>query len=318
MKMKLRRIGLSKMATPKFLQLNTEFHNILLANPNIYEKVKKYFDGTFVPAYKIMQEAFKKAEKSDYTVLIKDANTLRGDTYISLYEFVRALIRHPDKKLAAAAIKVKNLLDRYGNFTSTSIDGQTAYIIDLLQEFATNYAEEVVLLMLSPFISAIKENNDAFSALMNERYNETAKQSKVTVVDARKVLQDAFGVLCNLVDSIWVMEESAEISAFITRFNVVLDRFGIGTGSSDADSSTEMPTTPEEEEEIDDTPSLEEQYPDAKEWTTELRVQNVVDNEVLYLVIDGEKVYYRLLDRYYISQGAPNDPKVAAYWEKLG
>jgi hypothetical protein len=65
---------------------------------------------------------------------------------------------------------------------------------------------------------------------------------------------------------------------------------------------------------VEDT--TENEYPDAIEWVENYGVQNAADGMIFYIVVDGKKIFYKLLDRAAVGF-VPGGTKYQEYWEKL-
>jgi hypothetical protein len=94
-------------------------------------------------------------------------------------------------------------------------------------------------------------------------------------------------------------------SAF-RKLNAIIDEYRVTP-------TKKAPTVVEEEEK----PAVEvEKYPDAREWTTMIDVDDFKLNDICFVVVDGKKLYYKMIDEYHFDL-QPNGEEGKYGWEPI-
>jgi transcription antitermination factor NusG len=281
----------------------------------------------FVELHTTEKALNKSAVKSDYTVKVKNGDIYRDLLIRIATEWTATATLHFVPEIAGAATVVKNILDRYGNLARKSLPAETASLSNCLDDiYAVRESVEKIPGLLA-IIDETKRANDVVAALLDSRRDEKTEKGPLTLKDVRVQIGDVFVNMMNTVNVFALIEATPEITEFITKQNALIDyvedvvarRLGKKkTGKKEEDeydpdwANKPIPETPE----TPDAPVAPDDYPDAIEWVANFGVANATDGMIFYIMVDGAKVFYKLLDRAGVGF-VPGGTKYQELWEKL-
>jgi len=172
-----------------------------------------------------LDEAYKKIVKSNFTEEIKAADKARDTLFSSIAAIVKTAIKHYNQEVVKAAKRLKKLLDTYGKVNQKSYSEQTADIINIMQEFRGAYADDVALLRITEMVDELERANNAFEALVVQRDVEAAAKNPDKMKDARAAADKAYHDIVERINAAVVMEGPENYAAFITRLNLLVDKY---------------------------------------------------------------------------------------------
>jgi hypothetical protein len=273
--------------------------------------VEEYRDA-YEAAIEQEDSVINKIIKSELTDSIAEINDKRNNMIVSCMEITKSYKRHPDTVKQKAATNLEILWNANKNLVKSSLTAKTSGVYNMLQDLDGKYKPYAELLGLGEFIENLRDYNNSIEKLMDERYDESAAKVSIGVKDARLVTDGYLDKIISRVCAYINIEGIAKYQDFVNRLNVVIAKYSIGkVKKPSAEIPTENVPAPEETE----TPA-EEKYPDAIEWVENFGVQNAQDGMIFYIIVEGEKVFYRLLDRAAVGF-IPGGTKYQELWEKL-
>jgi hypothetical protein len=275
-----------------------------LANLKIEEQV----NTLVLPALKSFDEAYKKERKSDFTDGIGALDKLRDNKTSAIHGIVNTAAFDSDPKKVEASKKIKKWFGEFKGINKKPFKAQSADTTNFIQGFRGKYAPEVEILGLGKWIDELEEVNNQVIAMFGERIDEKKEKGKLDTEEARKKLISAYRTVGKYVEVLIAMEAGdpqrlAIYNDYIASVNILISEYLGGSGK----------TT------VSDKPAVEgskETYPDAIEWVENFGVQNAENGMIFYIIVDGEKVFYKLLDRAAVGF-VPGGTKYQEYWEKL-
>jgi hypothetical protein len=215
-------------------EANAELHRLFS------EIVKKYKAGTlgitdlfntrYLPALAVLLALLDPLRRSELTVEIEAQDARRDTTLQGLVRTVQGLTYHPDETIRAAAIRVKVLLDHYGNIRERAYNEQSAAIDDLLRELRTaEHAPLIATLGLASWLTALETDNNKFVELVLARHAEAVNRPDVDMKSARATLD---AILREILDRIeaqvtlyGMTSASADYKPFILEWNDLATRY---------------------------------------------------------------------------------------------
>lgn len=172
----------------------------------------------------LLQEAIKRAKaESD----LEEKDEVRDNGLRSLVYLVQGYIHHPDPAVNGAAVKVDDVLDRYGlSVTKESYSTESALINSLLADLSKpNMQEHVAALSgCAELIAALQTAQDAFEqtriAYEEEKAQEGAETNATTL--KKEVIDVINNQLVVYLDAMMLVDE-ATYGAFVRTVAEIID-----------------------------------------------------------------------------------------------
>jgi hypothetical protein len=257
--------------------------------------------------------------KNDNTAKIVDKSKEVISVYNSFYDIAKANMKNLDSKVSDSAGRIVNVFDNRGKIYKMSINDQISTVTTALQDFNGEFFEDIKNIGGEIWVEQLARINTEYIDLYDKRLDEEKKKLNINMKSARIKLTEYYRNLCLIVNSLVLMEGEEKYGDFIDEINNINKKFGVRK-TSDSDSEDvdviDEEDDMEEEDVIDvpETPATE--YPDAIEWVEGFGVANAQDGMIFYIMVDGKKVYYKLLDRAGVGF-VPGGTKYQELWEKL-
>jgi hypothetical protein len=252
--MSIKALPLEKMRNDAHFQYQTEFRTLVTGAGAESLKIGPQF-AEWEPLYAIEDEALKKIVKSEFTAKIQDADKARDDTFTGISEISRACLKHHDPDIRAAAGRLKILLGTYGNIYKKPLQEQTSAIGNILQELKGKYAPDAAAAGISAWVAELEKRNGAFAALTQERFDEAAARTGVTMAQARAGIDKQYRAIVQRINALIIVEGLEAYEPFVNRLNVVIDKYaaalarqkGRGGKKEDSGESAEQNNVLEED-----------------------------------------------------------------------
>ena len=222
----IKNIRLSALQNAEHFELMSEVINCIQA----FDPTKLDI-ATECPVFEIAfddeDKSFKIVSKSALTRSIEEEDRNRDALVNGMFDHIKSLSTHYDKKTVDAAYRIAVLCDSYGNLARESYDRETAGINNLLQDLAgEKYAEDVNIINLKEWTARVEKANRSFEAVMNQRYSEQSKKDELTRLRvARLATDDAYRAIRNKINAGIVFNGEEKYKAFVMEVNARIDRF---------------------------------------------------------------------------------------------
>jgi hypothetical protein len=212
------------------VEINRALREVLkkygLGSLGITDLVNKVFD----PAFAIVLAILDILRKSGYTVEIAAQDKRRDDTARGFYGMVQALTHHPDPKIRAAAIKIREILRHYGDLTKRAYDDASSAIDDLGRELrSAEHAALLTTIGANDWLELLETENAKFVALMLARYGEAATRPTARMKQARRDLDAALREILKRVEAhiplYGLTSPSANYAPFVAEWNDIATRY---------------------------------------------------------------------------------------------
>jgi hypothetical protein len=165
----------------------------------------------------------KKTE--DLTARITTLNDERKVSYLSYKRAVDAFVNITAPDMAAAATRLKKHIDAYSINVYDYMNEKTASFTNFSQDLATTYKQDLELLQLTPFATAIIDKTKLIRQLVNERDEENAKLKDNSLHAARLATDAAYQKLKSHINSYVDLNETGEFDSFISTINQKIARY---------------------------------------------------------------------------------------------
>ncbi len=222
----IKNIRLSALQNAEHFELMSEVINCIKAfDPTKLDIATEC--PVFEKAFEDEDKSFKIVSKSALTRSIEEEDRNRDALVNGMFDHIKSLSTHYDKKTVDAAYRIAVLCDSYGNLARESYDRETAGINNLLQDLAgEKYAEDVNIINLKEWTARVEKANRSFEAVMNQRYSEQSKKDELTRLRvARLATDDAYRAIRNKINAGIVFNGEEKYKAFVMEVNARIDRF---------------------------------------------------------------------------------------------
>jgi len=222
--MKVNTIHLSRLRNDEHFQFHTEIKELIARYGETNLQIE-YLFNMYRTIYAKEDAGLKAIRKSSFTALISDADRTRSSLLIGMEQTNTAALRHYSPTVRESATRLKILFDTYGHISHKSYDAKTSEIYNLLQDLNAHYAKDAYNVGIYEWAQQINMENDRFSSLMRDRYDESAQKSDVVLKEVRTKMDDLFNAVSERMNAYVIIEEDDVYTRFIRSMNAVIDRF---------------------------------------------------------------------------------------------
>jgi len=223
--MKIAKINRVHLRNDAYFQLNSDFRDLVNRYGAQNLKIKPMFEE-WLKLFQKVDDAFRKINKSALTQKIHEADKARDEIYAAMVEMVNANMKSWEPEVKSAANRLKILFNTYGNVARKPINEQTSAIVNILQELRGNYASDCAIIRIEDWVERLALENERFSELMTERYDEGAAKSDTVMKDVRKELDLLHAVIIERLYALSVIEEGDVFEQFIKTLNLIVSKYG--------------------------------------------------------------------------------------------
>ncbi len=222
--MKILNLKSEKLRNEEHYQFQTEFKALVERFTPATLGIEEAF-AAYLPLYANETEALDIITKSAVTDEIANADHLRDSNYRGLCDTVKGASNHFSDKKREAANRIQIVIDHFGNINAKTYDEQTAAIKSLIADLNGQYAADVETLRLDEWLTELQANNNAFEALMNERYSDDAGKTQLRMKEVRKEVDTAYRTITTRIDALVVVNGLETYAPFIKELNIRVEKF---------------------------------------------------------------------------------------------
>lgn len=224
--MQIQNVKLTNLRNEEHFQFQSEFNDLVVQyTPEMLGIEAAYL--TYLPLYSNEAEALNVIRKSAVTNEIGDADNKRDNTYRGFCDTIKGATRHFVPKKKEAADRIQIVLDRFGNINTKTYDEETAAINSLTDNLANDYAADLVLLKVADWVAELNANNEAFEALMDERYSDDAGKTQLKMKDVRKEVDEAYRAITTRIDALAIVNGAETYAPFVNELNQRIEKFNL-------------------------------------------------------------------------------------------
>ena len=222
--MQILKANLGNYRNEEHFQFQTEFKGL----------VEKYTPETlniemvwaaYVSSYEKERSALDVIRRSPLTGDISEGDQERDALSTGLAYTVKGATNHFDPVKKEAAGRVMVVLEHYSGINRKSYDEQTAALSSLVEDLTNNYAADISILGLEEWVTELQSANDAFVALMHERYTEEAGKPQYNMKTARTEVDDAYRVITERIDALMIVNGERGYAGFADELNERVERY---------------------------------------------------------------------------------------------
>ena len=176
--------------------------------------------GTAVDA---LDAELKQDEKNSFTKTRQEADRVADDTWRGLQMQADAMTRFPNPEVQAIAVKVDEVIERYGTLTEMGYDEEYANMKGVLEELKAFSPEELEKIGLSVWVAALEAAyNDFILASLNKE-TEAGEKVKGIVQQRRREAEQAYYSLVQRINAGAIYNGDEPYVEFIGMLNAQID-----------------------------------------------------------------------------------------------
>lgn len=216
--MEIQPLHLSILRNEEHYQFNIDFSN-LVTNYSAATLGITVLYPAYQAALAVETKSLDIVRGSATTDDLADIDTQRDSTFIGLDSSVKSMLFHFDATTKAAAMRIKKLLDTYGDVAEKPYDQETGAITKLVNDLQGDYSADATLLGINAWVVELQRLNIQFDTLKNSRYAEGAAKPQENLKLARKQTDKAYQAIVKRINALVVVNGEATYSVFITELN---------------------------------------------------------------------------------------------------
>ena len=167
-------------------------------------------------------DALKQVRENDKTILLAKLDAARDRLYSVFVRLAKVLQEHYDEEIATAAHSVNIVIRNYRNPVSMSYAAETSVLYNLCQDLQEPaYAPSVEKVGLTGWVEKLKETNDEFEKVFDERIDAKSLLIVNAAKDCRIKLEDAYRLLMTVTES-ELLKETCNIHPYVDKINTLI------------------------------------------------------------------------------------------------
>jgi len=169
----------------------------------------------------------KRTVKSNFTKQIKDADAQRDKIYNATVEACKIMLRHFNKDVAEAALRLMNMFNSYGYVSKKSLTQQAAATTLVLSQLRSErYKNDVETVRISDWVDELENCNKAVDKLMKERFNEAAENAKLhSNKQLRNQVEKTYRAIAERINALIALGEEEPYKNYLRSHDVLTDHY---------------------------------------------------------------------------------------------
>ena len=222
--MKIQTINSYNMRNDEHFQFHTEFRTLVYDKDPAVLKITPLFNS-YLALYDNEDTALKKIMKSAITADIQEADKQRDIIFAGMIDAQKAALKHFNTTIQSAAKRLQVVFDTYGNLAKKPLNEQTSSVYNLLQDLNGKYAVDTETVGLHTWATELERLNDIFSALVKDRYDESALRTDIILKEARLKLDELYRTIAERINALVIVEGPTVYTDFIKMLNVIITKY---------------------------------------------------------------------------------------------
>jgi hypothetical protein len=180
---------------------------------------------TYVAALVNEQAAMQVEQGSAITKTITESDAFRDQLSHGFALFAESQTFHYNPKVQEAAIRVKRILDQYGDLRNLPYNEESSAITNAVTELKTNYSADVATINGTEWLDALRDSNNEFMTHFGERANEAAARASGNVRAARQEVDAAYKAIMTRINALVTINGDADYASFIDQVNYYINYY---------------------------------------------------------------------------------------------
>jgi hypothetical protein len=222
--MKADSIHLNNLRNDAHFQFLTDFITIVNRIGAAQLKIEPQFN-TLRALYADEDDALKKIAKSAITADLNAADRYRDEIFSGMIDANKAALKHFNNRVRQSAARLKIVFDTYGNVARKPLDEETSAIYNIVKDLGQAYAPDVETAALGGWVNELRQANETFSALMLERYDESAAKTTLVLKEVRRQIDEVYRRIIERINAAVIIEGEDGYAECVTTLHTVSKRY---------------------------------------------------------------------------------------------
>jgi len=177
--------------------------------------------------FKSEDEAFLKITKNTFSQARNEADVERDRIFRGFDDTIKAALNHYDLGLRNNAVRIRIPVDTYGNLAQLPLNEETSAIYNLIQELRNNFADDVSVLDLNPWLDALEMKNAHYEELVQSGYEEDAVKTELKMKEVRTEVDIVVRQLFDRIEALMMIDGEESYVDFVKRLNLITEKYNI-------------------------------------------------------------------------------------------
>ena len=177
--------------------------------------------------FKKEDEALMKIIKNTFSQARNDADVERDRFFRGLDDTTKAALNHYDIGMREVAVRIRIPMEAYGNIAQKPLNEETSAIYNLVQELRDNFANDVELLNLHPWLDVLEAANTRYEGLVKSSYEEEVVKTELKVKEVRAEVDAVVRQIFDRIDALMIIESEADYVDLVKRINLIMDKYNL-------------------------------------------------------------------------------------------
>lgn len=219
----MKKIALDRLQNAEYTAMMNDIIALLdTANIDELNNVKDRLN----PLVQTLDKGLMQVKKSEHTQNLAELDKVRDDYLRGLRTIIKAEHFAPDSTHQEHAKTVQILLNTYKGLEKENFRKQSELLGNLLAEFDNApYQNAKQALNLQRWLDALKDSNDKFISLYNQRRDEDAKSEPINIKALRQDIDKHYHELVNLLNALKVLKPSETLTTLIATINGLIEKW---------------------------------------------------------------------------------------------
>ena len=171
-----------------------------------------------------LDDALKDSASVSSSTLAAEAEQGRDGAWRGLNNYVKAMTAYPEGTVAAEALAVKALIDKYGDPTDKPQTEESGILHNLIQDLENGKEGSFPNLQVDVWVTDLKNKNQRFLDFSKMLTEEEAARQVGIVKEKILWVNEAYRKLIDTVNAMVLLNGEAEFASFIDQMNILIDR----------------------------------------------------------------------------------------------
>jgi hypothetical protein len=222
--MEINNLSLTALSNEEHFKFFTDVDGLIITStPAALEITTEHI--AFSATLENEKDALNYVRKSTLSDKLIESDFVRDTTLKGLKKVIEGGLKHFKPAVRNAADRLIILFNTDGNITAKAYDKESAAIIKLIADLEGTYAADVTTLAISDWVIELKANNNAFDALMIDRYNEQDDKTRLRMKEVRIELDAIYRKITKRINALIIVNGEANYTDFVNKLNLRIDAY---------------------------------------------------------------------------------------------
>jgi hypothetical protein len=177
--------------------------------------------AAFGDALGSLDSALRVEQGSNKSAEVYQLDKLRDTTWSAIRGRVNATVRSPVEAEEESARKLKRVISLYGNMRKMSYNEESAALTNLVGDLQNEtYSPHVDLIGITTWVAMLKEQNEHFQTVLNQRNTELAGRLNADVRSTRLIIDPIYKQMVKRINATITLDMAAEgVETFVNELN---------------------------------------------------------------------------------------------------